>query len=273
VELLNPISAERDVMRQSILASVLDNAALNLRNRDTVRLYEIGLTYVPQPGEALPKESRQLALVMTGRRSLASWDDPQGQKPPLLDFFDLKGVVESLLLGFHTPRAEFSSAKEVNWLHPGRSARITIQDQIVGFFGELHPKVAAHFDLADRSILVAEINLEALFSVVPERFAFTPVPRFPAALRDVAVLVDDSLANEAISKEILAAGGDLLKEVRLFDLYKGDTIPQGKKSLAYSLAYQADDRTLSEKEIEKAHKKIEDRLRHLLKAAIRGKDA
>ena len=114
-------------------------------------------------------------------------------------------------------------------------------------------------------MLVGELDLEAILAAVPERFAYAPVPRFPAALRDVAVVVDDALTDEAVVAEIRAAGGDLLAGVRLFDVYRGESIPAGKKSLAYALTYQAD-RTLTDKEIDKAHKKIEDRLGHVLKA-------
>jgi phenylalanyl-tRNA synthetase beta chain len=107
---------------------------------------------------------------------------------------------------------------------------------------------------------------------VPARYTYTSIPRFPAALRDVAVIVDEAVPGVRVEAEIRAAGGDLLQGVRLFDLYRGDSIAAGKKSLAYALTYQSSDRTLTDKEVDKAHKKIEDRLRHVLKAQIRGKD-
>src|SRR5262249_8787225 len=115
-------------------------------------------------------------------------------------------------------------------------------------------------------------DLEAVLAAVPVRYTFTPVPRYPAALRDIAVIVDEAVTAERIEQEIRAAGGSLLGGVRLFDLYRGESIPAGTKSLAYALTYQADDRTLTDKEVDKAHKKIEDRLQHVLKAQIRGKE-
>jgi phenylalanyl-tRNA synthetase beta chain len=112
--------------------------------------------------------------------------------------------------------------------------------------------------------------VEILQSLVPVRYQYTPVPRFPAALRDIAVVVPEAITAERVSSEILAGGGDLLHGVRLFDLYRGESIATGTKSLAFALTYLAEGRTLTDKEIDKAHKKIEDRLKHVLKAQIRG---
>jgi phenylalanyl-tRNA synthetase beta chain len=137
----------------------------------------------------------------------------------------------------------------------------------------LHPTTARAFDLAGLpQVLVGEFDLEALLALIPARHAYTPIPRFPAALRDVAVIVDEAIPGARVEAEIRAAGGELLQGARLFDLYRGDSIAAGKKSLAYAIQYQAFDRTLTDKEVDKAHKKIEDRLRHVLKAQIRGKD-
>jgi phenylalanyl-tRNA synthetase beta chain len=273
VELLNEISVDRKVMRRSVLASVLEVAKLNLQNTDTVRLFEVGCIYQPKAGEKLPDEPRRLAIVMTGRRDPAAWDDPLSEKPAAIDFFDLKAVVEALAGDLHLPGVSYQPIKEVPFLHPGRAAALHLNSKQVGVFGEMHPKTVQAFELGGRSILVADLDLESILAVVPDRFAYVPVPRFQAALRDIAVSVDEAIPNEKIVAEMTAAGGDLLREARLFDVYRGEQVPAGSKSLAYALAYQADDRTLSEGDIGKAHKKIEDRLRHVLKAKIRGKDS
>jgi phenylalanyl-tRNA synthetase beta chain len=120
--------------------------------------------------------------------------------------------------------------------------------------------------------MVAEIDLDAILAAMPERFPYVPVPRFPAALRDVAVVVPEDITAERVAAEIRAAGGEILRDMRLFDLYRGPSIPPQTKSLAFALSYQADDRTLADKEIDKLHKKVEDRLVHVLKASIRGKE-
>jgi len=144
--------------------------------------------------------------------------------------------------------------------------------QGVGSFGVLHPKVAEAYELGNRPVLAAEFDLDAVLAAAPSSHSYTPVPRFPAALRDIAVIVDEQVTAERLVAEIRTAGAPLLRDVRLFDLYRGESIPTGKKSLAYALSYQADDRTLTDKEVDKAHKKIEDRLKHVLKALIRGEE-
>jgi phenylalanyl-tRNA synthetase beta chain len=279
VELENPISSERSVLRQSVLGSVLEVAATNLKNTDDVRLFEVGLAYVPKAGERFPDEQRRLAVVLAGRREPEYWKEA-GSKPPLLDFFDIKGVVEALAGDLHLPDVAYQPSKTA-YLHPGKSADLLVKGEIVGSFGQMNPRVVRQYSaglkgyesLRDRELFVGEFDLQAIVARVPARFTYTPVPIFPAALRDIAVIVDDSMTSERIEAEIRAAGGSLLRGVRLFDLYKGDSIPADRKSLAYALTYQADDRTLTDKEVDKAHKKIEDRLKHMLKASIRGEEA
>jgi phenylalanyl-tRNA synthetase beta chain len=150
---------------------------------------------------------------------------------------------------------------------------------VIGSLGQLHPRAAQAYaklwsvgELAKQDILVADIDLELLLKAVPPRHLSKPLSPFPAALRDIAVIVPDDTTAEQVQSELRAAGGDLLADVQLFDLYRGDSIPTGTKSLAYHLVYQAFDRTLTEKEIETAHKKVENRVRHVLKGSIRGQE-
>jgi phenylalanyl-tRNA synthetase beta chain len=274
VRLVNPISSERVVMRHSVLAGVLEVAAANLRHTNDVRLFEVGPVYLPKAGENLPDEPRRLALVLTGRRAPEFWEDTSGgpaAAAPELDFFDLKGVVEALAADLHLPEVGYRPSS-APYLHPGKAAELLLGERPVGSFGQLHPKTAEAYELGGRSVLAGELDLEAILAAVPARYTYTPVPRFPAALRDIAVIVPEATTAERVAAEIRAAGGELLRQVRLFDLYRGGSIPEGTKSLAYALSYQAGDRTLTDKEVDKAHKKIEDRLKHVLKAQIRGKD-
>lgn len=269
VRILNPISSERVVMRQTLLSGVLEVASSNLRHADDVRLFEIGPVFLPR--EKLPDEPQRLALVVTGKRRREFWTDSTMQAPPPepLDFFDLKGIVETM-----TARLQIAAryeAVKAAYLHPGRSANLLVaKDQVAGLFGELHPRTAETYGLGERAILVAEFDLETLRQAVPARYTYEPVPRFPAALRDIAVVVDEAISAERLTGEIRTAGGCLLHDIRLFDLYRGPSIPPGTKSLAFALSYLAADRTLTDKEVDKAHKKIEDRLKHVLKAQIRG---
>lgn len=279
LELENPISSERSVMRQSVLSGVIEVAANNLKNTDDVRLFEVGITFVPKAGERFPQEQRRLAVLMTGRRQAEYWKDA-GTKPPPLDFFDIKGAVEALATDLHLPEVTYQPSK-TSYLHPGRSADLVVKGKVVGSFGQMNPRIVRQYSeglkgyesLRDRELLVGEFDLQAILELVPARYTYTPVPVFPAALRDIAVIVDEATPSERVLAEIRTAGAGLLRGVRLFDLYKGESIPAGKKSLAYALTYQADDRTLTDKEVDKAHKKIEDRLKHVLKAAIRGEEA
>jgi phenylalanyl-tRNA synthetase beta chain len=273
--LQNPISSERVALRQTLLAGVLDNAAANLRHTDDVRLFELGFIYLPKPGQALPDEPRRLAILLTGKRRYEFWSDSaagEASAIPDLDFFDLKGVLEAISADLHLGGVGFEPSK-APYLHPGKAAAWSAGGKRLGDFGELHPKIGEVFGLAGRTVLVSEIDVDALQAHAPERFNYTPVPRFPSALRDIAVVVDEKIAAATVATEIRAAGSGLLRQVRLFDLYRGESIPPGTKSLAYALSYQAEDHTLTDKEVDKTHKKIEDRLKHVLKASIRGKEA
>jgi phenylalanyl-tRNA synthetase beta chain len=269
VRLLNPISSERVVMRQTLVAGVLEVAAGNLKHSDGVRLFEVGPVFLARPEEKLPDEPRRLALLLTGPRYAPHWEG--GSKTDGLEFFDLKGIIEALAEDLHLADVTYERS-QAGYLHPGKSADLLVAGRAVGSFGEMHPKAAEAYGFVDRRILAAELDLETILAVVSDRYTYASVPRFPAALRDIAVVVDDGVTAERIVREIRAAGGDLLREIRLFDIYRGESIPAGKKSLAYALSYQRNDRTLTDKEVDKAHKKIEDRLRHVLKAQIRGEE-
>lgn len=277
VELKNPINDERRMLRHSVLAGVLEVVANNLKHTPDVRVFEVGPVYLPRDGAKLPDEPRRLAVVLTGRRHPEFWA-AQGE-PESLDFFDLKGVIEALVGDLHLPAVTYRPS-QAPYLHPGRAAELVVNGQPVGSFGELHPRLPEAFiaaaevykPLLGRTLLVGELDLEAILAQVPERYKYTALSTFPPALRDVAVIVEEAVTVERVVTEIRAAGGDLLRDVRLFDLYRGEGLPTGTKSLALALTYQADDRTLTDKEVQKAHEKIEGRLKHMLKAQIRGKE-
>jgi phenylalanyl-tRNA synthetase beta chain len=271
VALQNPISSERVVMRQSVLSGMLEVAHANLRNIEEVRLFEIGPVFVLRAGEKLPDEPRRVGLFLSGRRHPQFWESGGNGPEQRLDFFDIKGVIEALTGDLHLREVSYRPSRAA-YLHPGRAAELVIAGKAVGSFGQMHPRVAEHYKLGDRSDLAGELDLEAILAAVPEGYAYSPVPQFPPALRDIAVIVEEGISCDKVVAEMRAGGGDLLRHVRLFDLYRGSSIPDGTKSLAFALTYQADDRTLTDKEIDRAHKKIEDRLKHVLKAQIRGQE-
>src|SRR5262249_17808527 len=156
-----------------------------LKHTDTVKVFEVGSVYLPRAGEKLPDEPRRLAVVMTGKRSQPSWQDGANGAGGDLAFFDLKGVIEELAAELHLPDVGYRRAAAAPHLPLGGAADLLLGGRPVGSFGELHPKVAKAFDLGGRAVLAGEFDLEALLAAIPERFAYTPVPRFPAALRDV----------------------------------------------------------------------------------------
>jgi phenylalanyl-tRNA synthetase beta chain len=256
-------------MRRHLLPGVLAVTAENLKHTGDVRLFEVGPVYLPRLADLLPDEPRRLAVVLTGRRQPEFWGEPGAGAA--LDFFDLKGVVEALVSDLHLAGVGYRPSA-ASYLHPGRAAELLLAGQPVGSFGELHPLTAEKYDLGKRAVLAAELDLEAILQAVPARYTYTPIPRFPAALRDLAVIVPEGVPAERVEAEIRAAGGDLLSGVRLFDLYRGESIPAGTRSLAYALSFQAPDKTLTDKAVDQVHRKIEDRLEHVLGGQIRRKD-
>jgi len=153
---------------------------------------------------------------------------------------------------------------------PGRAARVIVQGAAVGLLGEVHPRVCAHFELVAQPVCVAELDLDRLFLLVPPPFAARSVPRFPPILEDIALVVDDAVSAGSVAGAIRQAGGTLLAEVRLFDVYRGPQVAAGKKSLAFSLAFQAPDRTLTDADIEKEKTRILAALAEGLGARLRG---
>jgi len=177
--------------------------------------------------------------------------------PGLLDFFDLKGVVQSLLSGLHIHDARYEPVEHPTY-RPGRTAAIVVEGQRIGWLGEIHPLVREAWDFATAApVMLADIDLAALRALAEGRaVAVSDVPRFPAIHEDLAVIVDEALPAEAVERAIRVAGGSLLGEIRLFDVFRGEQIGADKKSLAYALTYRADDRTLTDKEAEKVRNKI-----------------
>lgn len=256
LRVLNPLSAERAYLRQTLLPSLLHTTRENLRFLDRVAIFEIGAVYLPVKGQTLPDEPLQLDMVMAGPREPRSWLAGQDSTP--MGFYDLKGVVETLLAGLGL-EGMFKQS-EYPAFHPGRCAQVNVGDAVVGVMGELHPLVREAFDLPAQPVCALEFDLEALLAQVGKVRTMQPIPRFPSVSQDLAVVVDEDLPAQAVEEAIAEAGGRLLRRVELFDLYRGEPIPPGKKSLAYSLTYQAEDRTLTDEEVAQVQERI---VRHL----------
>jgi phenylalanyl-tRNA synthetase beta chain len=265
LRLANPIASDRVVMRQSLLASMMEVIERNARLYPRQALFEIGPVFLPVEGD-LPIEAPWLVVALTGPRAIPGWQ--AGDTSPM-DFYDLKGVLSTFLDGLHIQGVHYLPGEQPS-LHPGRCAQILAGERPVGAFGELHPLVRQHYQLPETPVLAAAIDLQALYGLVPERYDITPVPAFPPVLEDVAVIVDEAVPAEQVAGLIRQAGGATLSSVRLFDVYRGEQIGAGKKSLAYSLSYQASDRTLTDKEAAQIRQRIVKRLEEVLGAKLRG---
>ena len=266
VRLANPVSAERTAMRRTLAAGILDAMAQNARNRDRLCFFELGPVFLPVGGEALPTEPRRLGIGMAGPVAPASWRE---QEPARIDFFSLKGVVEALLTGLQLSEVTFDPVSHPLFA-PGRSARVAVLGAAVGVLGEIHPQVRAAFDLAVSPVCLAELDLDRLLARMASSYPVRPVPRFPPVLEDVALVVEEAVPASALSAAIRAAGGPLLADVRLFDVYRGEQLASGKKSLAFSLSFQAADRTLTDAEVEAEKRRILEAVSRELGALLRG---
>ena len=249
VELSNPSTLERSALRRSLLASVLDVASNNARFTDRLALFEIGAVFLPRPDSPLPEEVARLAVLLRGPRQGAHWQDgtDPGAAAGELDYFDLKGVIEILLRDLHLDGAEFSATEHPTY-RPGRAAELSISGRTVGRLGELHPVVARDWGFDERPCLVAELDLGPLLGSASRAPVVTPIPVYPAVREDLAFLVDESLPAAALVEALRSAGGVLLESIELFDLYQGDKIAPGKKSLAYRVAYRSPSKTLSDRD-------------------------
>jgi phenylalanyl-tRNA synthetase beta chain len=265
IALKNPISADLAVMRTTLVPSLLKNLAHNRRQRvEDVRLYEIARAYLPNPdpSESPASEPLRVAGVLAGRRSPAAW----AVAPDALDFYDAKAVMAAILdaLGIADARWQAPGGR---WLHPRISAAVVRGDAVLGEVGELHPRVAEAFDLP-RGVLAFELDLDALLGAARLVPQYRPIPRLPAVLRDLAVVVADAVT--AASVEAAIREEPLVEAVTLFDVYRGAPLPPGKKNLAFAISYRAPDRTLTDAEADAAHASIVKRLAASLGAELRG---
>jgi len=266
VRLANPIVIDRVVMRRTLLAGALETAGANLRHTDALAFFELGPVYLPKGGQVLPDEPQRLALLVAGPRAAAGWQ-PADREP--VDFFDLKGRIESLLDALHLSNVSVEPGVHPSLLQ-GRTAQLLVDGQPAGVFGEVHPAVAERFDLKGVRVLAAELDLSVLTAAVKPRHVIRGVPTFPPVREDIAVIVDEHTPAATVTEVVRRAGGTLLHRVALFDVFRGEQIGAGKKSLALGLTYQAPDRTLTDTDATKIRERIVRTLTDELGATLRG---
>ncbi len=267
LHVINPIAADKVALRHTLLASALDTVAANLRFGDRVTMFEIGAVYLPHEGQLLPDEPRHLSIAMTGPRQDENWQ-PADRAP--MDFWDIKGVVEVLVERLRLNDVRYEPSDHPTY-HTGRAAKLSVGEKEIGTFGELHPLVRQAFDLPQQPVCAAEFDLDVLLDVSLGAYAYQAVSRYPTVHEDIAMVVDEAITAAQVEATIWNAGGPLrvLRDVRLFDLYRGEQIGSGRKSLAYRLVYQADDRTLTDDDATKIRAKIIKALERELSATLR----
>ena len=274
VTLVNPLSSDHDTMRLTLMSGLLETIQENSkRSKAGLRFFEIGRRYLPSDEpSSLPDERRSVGIALSGPAEI-SW---YAELSRPADFYDLKGVVETLLAALHISRYRFTSTQHPTF-HPGRCALLELPRMTdageetfspVGVLGEVHPLVQQRYDIPQRTYM-CELDLEQLYEAVPRSLTYAPISRQQELTRDLALVVDEQVPAQDIHDAIVQSGGELLRSAALFDVYTGEPIPPGKKNLTYSLAYQSQDRTLTDAEVNTLQDGIVRALHEKFGAALR----
>ena len=252
VKIMNPLGEETSVMRTTLIPNMLDVISTNISHKvEEVSAFECGNTFIPQEG--LPIETKKYCVGMYGKE---------------VDFFVLKGVIESVLNNVGLKGYEIEPETTNLTFHPGRCAKIVYNNIYIGTFGELHPDAIENYNLGQR-VYVAEINIDTVFENLNLTKSYNPLPKYPSTSRDIALIVKDEVFVKQIEDIIKANGEDLVESYKLFDVYKGAQIEEGHKSIAYSITYRSKDKTLTDEDVAKVHEKILSELSEKLNANLR----
>ena len=260
VRVANPMTAEQEYLRPNLRANLLAALVANRRHEDGgIKLFELGKVYLPREKD-LPEEPEVLCGIMSGDRVEKSWLGTEDH----LGFYDAKGIMESLLtkLGM---TADFEPGSDES-LHPSRQAAIIIKDKRLGVVGELHPKVADAFEISEPAYLF-EIDVTSLLPLATSHKMFQSIPRFPGIVRDIALIADADITHR--QAEDIIKSFPLVSRVIIFDVYSGEQVPPGKKSLAYHVVYQSPGHTLTDADVDKVQQQILDKLSQQLGVTLR----
>ncbi|MEO8376800.1 MAG: phenylalanine--tRNA ligase subunit beta, partial [Candidatus Sumerlaeota bacterium] len=275
IRLKNPITSDQGVMRRSMLPGLLKNVVHNFnQSLDDVALFEIGHTYSFAEAADAKREEKDLrpvaqetpyfAAVLAGGGK-RSWRDAEHE----FDFFDIKGFAEYFLASLGLQKYLTEPVSNVPWLHPGRAARFLVKGRTLVTFGEIHPSILRKLDIK-RRVCYLEIPLDDAAQEINSDVKAKDVPKFPAVTRDIALIVERAARSMDLERTIRKAGKELLATVKLFDVYEGDKVEAGKKSLAFSLTYRAADRTLKDQEVTDRHGEVVAALKKDNDAILRG---
>ena len=250
----NPLGEDTSIMRTIALPSMLEILSRNnAYHNKSVKLYELAKIYLPVEGQALPEEPRMLLLGTYGAGET---------------FFTLKGELEAIFKGLRVKKASYCAVKDNPSYHPGRCAKVSIDGVDVGVMGQVHPLVAKNYGI-DVDVYCAEINFTAIMGLLLPDATYTPLPKYPSVTRDLALVCDEAVTVADAENVITASAGKLLRGVKLFDIYRGIGVPEGKKSMAFSMELRADDRTLTDTDSEQVVSKVLKALADKLGAILR----
>ena len=269
VQIINPLVADQSQMRRSMLPGLLRSVEYNISHGEkNIALYEIGRVFFGHEHKSQPDEPRFVCGVMAG-----AWDDDQwNRKYPKLNFFDAKGVVQELLKALRITKVRYKVAdqEEYGWLQPGCAAEIYAHGgELIGWVGNIHPEVLQNFEV-EQDVVAFELSVEALLRLAKRELPYQEVPTLPGVSVDLAIVVDEDVTAETVEQRIQSAGGKLLADVRLFDVFRDkQRVGEGKKSLAFSLTYRAADHTLTSDEVEKAHDRLVKKVMRAVNGEVR----
>jgi len=267
IPIMNPITDEFPILRTTLMAGLLDTVARNLaRKNEELRLYEVGTTHHAKslPLTSHPEERYRLCGVMVGRRDGTEWCHSRES----VDFYDVKGIVESLLTGLGVAQWQVAISK-APWLHPGKQADFIVDEVTIATIGALHPSVQESFGIS-RPVYIFKVNLSELNALcVADSRTYAPLPKYPAINRDLAIVLSDSISAAEVMAQVQIDGGPLLVDAHLFDVYTGDRVEKGTRSLAISLVYRANERTLTDEEVEGPFRSLIGKLEAKFEAKLR----
>jgi len=265
IKLANPLVDEQSVMRTTLLPGLLETISKNMNFRSLdLKLFEIRRVYFPSDGEIMPREPLCIVGAVTGSRDGDGWSRPS--EP--VDFFDAKGIVETVLDVLDVGGVSWVTEKTESYYHPGKSCRVFAGREQIGSVGELHPLVQKNFEI-EKPVFCFELNFEKLVQLSRNKKTITAPSRFPDSTRDIAMLIPEELAAVKIVECIRAEKSKEIEHVQIFDVYRGKGVPEGYKSIAVRIRYRSFERTLAEEEIATLHKKIVANLTDKLKVTVR----
>ena len=267
VPIMNPLSDEYPLVRTTLLSSIFDNLARNLaRKNDDVALFEVGSVFFPKalPVTELPDEVVKIAGAITGRRNAQGWN----QANDMVDFYDAKGIIEELLANLRVTRYTVEAGTHYA-MHPGKTALFKKGRDVIATVGEVHPAVLSAYGIT-KPVYIFELDATTVMKYMAKDLKYKALPKYPATSRDLAMLVDVDVNAADIEKAMTKAAGQNLTQITLFDVYTGKQVEEGKKSLAFSLTFQSNDKTLTDAEIDPAIEKIVTKLQKDFNANLRG---